>query len=171
MTPLNESTIEHHAIALFRELGYAYAFGPNIGPDSDHPERADYENPLLLERLRTATHRLNPEAPKDIREEALRHVQAIAVGGLMTENSLFQQMLVEGVRVAFMVDGEERGSIVRLMDYEHPEQNDFLVVNQYTVIHDRVNRRADLVVFVNGLPLGLFELKNMADANATIRKA
>jgi len=171
MTPLNESTIEHHAIALFKELGYIYAFGPDIGPDSDHPERADYENPLLLERLRSAIHRLNPEAPKDIREEALRQVQAIAVGGLMTENSLFQQMLVEGVRVAFMVDGEERGSIVRLIDYDHPEKNDFLVVNQYTVIHDRVNRRADMVVFVNGMPLGLFELKNMVDANATIRKA
>ncbi|MBU2803812.1 type I restriction endonuclease subunit R [Acidithiobacillus ferridurans] len=169
--PLNESTIEHHAIALFNELGYAYAFGPNIGPDSDHPERAGYENPLLLERLRHAIHRLNPEAPKDIREEALRQVQAVAVGGLMTENSHFQQMLVEGVRVAFMVDGEERGSIVRLLDYDHPEKNDFLVVNQYTVIHDRVNRRADLVVFLNGMPLGLFELKNMVDANATIRKA
>lgn len=171
MNNFNESTIEHHAIALFKELGYTYAFGPDISPDSDHPERKDYGDTLLLERLQQAIHRLNPEAPKDIREEALRHVQAIAVGGLMTENNLFQQMLVEGVRVAFMVDGEERGSIVRLMDYDHPEQNDFLVVNQYTVIHDRVNRRADLVVFVNGLPLGLFELKNMADANATIRKA
>ncbi|MHB1479161.1 MAG: type I restriction endonuclease subunit R [Acidithiobacillus ferrooxidans] len=171
MTPLNESTIEHHAITLFKELGYAYAFGPDIGPDSNHLERADYENPLLLERLRHAIHRLNPEAPKEIRDEALRHVQAIAVGGLMTENSLFQQMLVEGVRVAHMVDGEERGSIVRLIDYDHPEKNDLLVVNQYTVIHNRINRRADLVVFVNGMPLGLFELKNMADANATIRKA
>ncbi|MBU2738292.1 type I restriction endonuclease subunit R [Acidithiobacillus concretivorus] len=171
MNPLNESTIEHHAIALFKELGYTYAYGPEIGPDSQHPERADYENPLLLDRLQQSIHRLNPEAPKDIREEALRHVQAIAVGGLMTENSLFQQMLVEGVRVAFMVDGDERGSIVRLIDYEFPEHNDFLVANQYTVIHDRIKRRADLVVFVNGLPLGLFELKNMADANATIRKA
>ncbi|MBU2858440.1 type I restriction endonuclease subunit R [Acidithiobacillus ferrooxidans] len=169
--PLNESTIEHHAIALFKELSYTYAYGPDIGPDNDHPERADYENPLLLERLRHAIHRLNPEAPKEIRDEALRHVQAIAVGGLMTENSLFQQMLVEGVRVAHMVDGEERGSIVRLIDYDHPEKNDLLVVNQYTVIHNRINRRADLVVFVNGMPLGLFELKNMADANATIRKA
>ncbi|MBU2838770.1 type I restriction endonuclease subunit R [Acidithiobacillus thiooxidans] len=169
--PLNESTIEHHAIALFKELGYTYAYGPEIGPDSNHPERADYENPLLLDRLQQSIHRLNPEAPKDIREEALRHVQAIAVGGLMTENSLFQQMLVEGVRVAFMVDGEERGSIIRLIDYEFPEHNDFLVANQYTVIHDRIKRRADLVVFVNGLPLGLFELKNMVDANATIRKA
>jgi len=155
LNPLNESIIEYHAIALFKELGYTYAYGPDIGPDSQHPERADYENPLLLERLQQSIHRLNPEAPKDIREEALRHVQAIAVGGLMTENSLFQQMLVEGVRVAFMVDGEERGSIVRLIDYAHPEQNDFLVANQYTVIHDRIKRRADLVVFVNGLPLGL----------------
>ena len=89
MNNLNESTIEHHAIALFKERGYTYAFGPDIGPDSDHPERADYENPLLLERLRSAIHRLNPSAPKDIREEALRHVQAIAVGGLMTENRGF----------------------------------------------------------------------------------
>ena len=117
MTPLNESTIEHHAITLFKELGYAYAFGPDIGPDSNHLERADYENPLLLERLRHAVHRLNPEAPKEIRDEALRHVQAIAVGGLMTENSLFQQMLVEGVRVAHMVDEAQRSQYEILDGY------------------------------------------------------
>ena len=167
----NESTIEHHAIALFRELGYAYAHGPDIGPDSDHPERKSYEETLLLERLRTAIHTLNPAVPKDIRDEALRMVRDAAHGGLVTQNNLIQRMLVEGVRVAHQVDGEERGIIVRLIDYDHPEKNDFLVVNQYTVIHDRINRRADLVVFINGMPLGLFELKNMADANATVRKA
>ncbi|WCE94248.1 type I restriction endonuclease subunit R [Acidithiobacillus ferriphilus] len=171
MTALNESTIEHHAIALFQELGYAYAHGPDIGPDSDHPERADYTDALLLERLRTAIHALNPAVPKDIRDEALRMVRDAVHGGLMTQNNLIQRMLVEGVRVAHQVDGEERGIIVRLLDDEHPEKNDFLVVNQYTVIHDRINRRADLVVFINGMPLGLFELKNMADANATIHKA
>ncbi|WP_436395106.1 type I restriction endonuclease subunit R [Acidithiobacillus ferriphilus] len=171
MTPLNESTIEHHAIALFKELGYTYAFGPNIGQGGDHQERADYTETLLLERLRTAIHTLNPAVPKDIRDEALRMVRDAAHGGLVTQNNLIQRMLVEGVRVAHQVDGEERGVIVRLLDYDHPEKNDFLVVNQYTVIHNRVNRRADLVVFVNGLPLGLFEMKNMADANATVRKA
>jgi type I restriction enzyme R subunit len=168
---LNESTIEHHAIALFQELGYSYAFGPDIGPDNDQGERSDYGEVLLLARLRQAIQTLNPAVHKEIRAEALRHVQAVSHGGLLTENAAFQQMLVEGVRIAHHVDGEERGTIVRLLDYEHPEKNDFLVVNQYTVIHDRINRRADLVVFINGMPLGLFELKNMADANATIRKA
>ncbi|MBU2845307.1 type I restriction endonuclease subunit R [Acidithiobacillus ferriphilus] len=171
MTNLNESTIEHHAIALFKELGYAYAFGPDIGQGGDQQERENYTDALLLERLRTAIHALNPAVPKDIRDEALRVVRDAAHGGLMTQNNLIQRMLVEGVRVAHQVDGEERGIIVRLLDDEHPEKNDFLVVNQYTVIHDRINRRADLVVFVNGIPLGLFELKNMADANATTRKA
>ncbi|MCR2831041.1 type I restriction endonuclease subunit R [Acidithiobacillus ferrooxidans] len=169
--PLNESTIEHHAIALFRELGYTYAFGPDIGQGGDHQERADYTETLLLERLRTAIHKLNPAAPKDIRDEALRMVRDAAHGGLVTQNNLIQRMLVEGVRVAHQVDGEERGNIVRLLDYDHPVKNDFLVVNQYTVIHDRINRRADLVVFINGMPLSLFELKNMADANATTRRA
>ncbi|MGC9217695.1 type I restriction endonuclease subunit R, partial [Acidithiobacillus sp.] len=150
---------------------YAYAFGPDIGPDGDHEERIDHTQPLLLERLRTTIRRLNPGVPEEIRAEALRHVQAVAVGGLMTENALFQQMLVAGISVATQVDGEERGVIVRLLDFEHPEKNDWLVVNQYTVVHNRVNRRADLVVFVNGLPLGLFELKSMVDANATVRKA
>ncbi|MHB1642341.1 MAG: type I restriction endonuclease subunit R [Acidithiobacillus sp.] len=171
MTSLNESTIEHHAIALFQELGYAYAFGPDIGPDSDHKERADYGETLLLDRLRTAIHTLNPGAHKDIRAEALRTVRDAAHGGLMTQNNLIQRMLVEGVRIAHSVDGEERGIIVRLIDYDNPGKNDFLVVNQHTVIHNRINRRADLVVFVNGIPLGLFELKNMADANATTRRA
>ncbi len=168
---MDESTIEHHAIALFRELGYAYAFGPDISPDGDHKERPDYGETLLLERLRSAMRTLNPNTHQDILAEALRHVQAVAVGGLMTENALFQQMLVAGISIATQVAGEERGVIVRLLDFEHPEKNDFLVVNQYTVIHNRINRRADLVVFVNGMPLGLFELKNMADANATVQKA
>ncbi|WP_414041904.1 type I restriction enzyme endonuclease domain-containing protein [Acidithiobacillus sp. M4-SHS-6] len=164
--------MEHHAIALFRELGYSYAHGLDIGPDGHHPERADYGETLLLDRLRTAIHQFNPTVPKDIREEALRQVQAVgAAGALLTQNLALQQMLVEGVRIATQVDGEERGVIVRLLDDEHPEQNDFLVVNQYTVVHNRINRRADLVVFVNGMPLGLFELKNMADANATVQKA
>ena len=167
--PLNESTIEHHAIVLFQELGYA--FGPDIGAEGDHQERADYTDALLLERLRSAIHTLNPAVPKDIRDEALRMVRDAAHGGLVTQNNLIQHMLVEGVRIAYQVDGEERGIIVRLLDYDHPEKNDLLVVNQYTVIHDRINRRADLVVFLNGIPLGLFELKNMADANATTRKA
>ncbi len=171
MKALNESTIEHHAIALFQELGYAYAHGPDIGPDGESKEREDYGETLLLERLQQAIHRLNPAVPKDIRDEALRMVREAAHGGLMTQNSLIQRMLVEGVSIAHSVDGEERGVIVRLIDYEHPEKNDFLVVNQYTVIHNRINRRADLVVFVNGMPLGLFELKNMADANATVQKA
>ncbi len=170
-SPLNESTIEHHAIALFQELGYIYAFGPDIGPDGNQKERENYTETLLLERLRTAIHKLNPAAPKDIRDEALRMVRDAAHGGLVTQNNLIQRMLVEGVRVAHQVDGEERGIIVRLLDYDHPEKNDFLVVNQYTVIHNRVNRRTDLVVFVNGMPLGLFELKNMADVNATVQKA
>ena len=171
MPNLNESTIEHHAIALFRELGYAYAFGPDISPDGDQKEREDYGESVLLERLRAAIRTLNPAIHKDIQTEALRQVLSVASGGLMTENARFQQMLVEGVRVAHQVDGEERGVIVHLLDFEHPENNDFLVVNQYTVTHNRINRRADLVVFVNGMPLGLFELKNMVDANATIRKA
>ncbi|MEB8475324.1 type I restriction endonuclease subunit R [Acidithiobacillus ferriphilus] len=171
MNFLNESTIERHTIALFQELGYAYAFGPDIGPDGDHKEREDYGETLLLERLRTAIHALNPAVPKDIRDEALRMVRDAAHGGLMTQNNLIQRMLVEGVRVAHQVDGEERGIIVHLLDYDHPEKNDFLVVNQYTVIHNRINRRADLVVFVSGMPLGLFELKNMADVNATVQKA
>ena len=171
MKSLNESTIEHHAIALFKELGYTYTFGPDIGPDGNQKEREDYGETLLLERLRTAIHKLNPAAPKDIRDEALRVVRDAAHGGLMTQNNLIQRMLVEGVRVAHQVDGEERGIIVHLLDYDHPEKNDFLVVNQYTVIHNRINRRADLVVFVSGMPLGLFELKNMADVNATVQKA
>jgi type I restriction enzyme R subunit len=171
MTPLNESTIERHAIALFQELGYTYAHGPDIGPEADHKERLDYGETLLLDRLRQAIHTLNPTVRQDIRDEALRHVQSVNLGGFMTGNAQFHQMLVEGVRIALHVDGEERGTIVRLIDFEHPEKNDWLVVNQFTVIHNRINRRADLVVFVNGMPLGLFELKNMVDANATLRKA
>ena len=105
MNPLNESTIEHHAIALLKELGYTYAFGPDIGPDSDHKERADYGETLLPDRLRQAIHALNPDVPKNIRLEALRTVRDAAHGGLMTQNNLIQRLLVEGVRIAHSVDG------------------------------------------------------------------
>ena len=154
MTRLNESTIEYHAIALFKELGYTYAFGPDIGQGGDHQERADYTETLLLERLRTAIHALNPTVPKDIRDEALRMVRDAAHGGLVTQNSLIQRMLVEGVRVAHQVDGEERGSIVRLIDYDHPEKNDFLVVNQYTVIHPRCQGSCRLSEMESGVGWG-----------------
>ena len=154
MNFLNESTIERHTIALFQELGYAYAFGPDIGPDGDHKEREDYGETLLLERLRTAIHALNPAVPKDIRDEALRMVRDAAHGGLMTQNNLIQRMLVEGVRVAHQVDGEERGVIVRLLDDEHPEKNDFLVVNQYTVIHPRCQGSCRLSEMESGVGWG-----------------
>ena len=154
MTPLNESTIEHHAIALFRELGYTYAFGPDISPDGDHKERPDYGETLLLERLRSAMRILNPGIHPDILAEALRHAQAVAVGGLMTENALFQQMLGAGITIATQVDGEERGVIVRLLDFEHPEKNDFLVVNQYTVIHPRCQGSCRLSEMESGVGWG-----------------
>ncbi|MBU2755200.1 type I restriction endonuclease subunit R [Acidithiobacillus sp. CV18-2] len=168
---LNESAIESHAIRLFQSLGYDYRFGPDIGPEGNHPERKTYSDVLLEERLWNAVDRMNPGIPRLFKEDAIARVRRLASSAVLSSNHAFHRLFTEGVPIEYQDGGETRGVLVRLADFDHPAHNDFLVVNQFTVTQDRVNRRADMVVFVNGIPLGLIELKNMADANATAQKA
>ncbi|MBN6741788.1 type I restriction endonuclease subunit R [Acidithiobacillus sp. MC6.1] len=171
MTHLNESAIESHTIRLFQSLGYDYRFGPDIGPEGNHPERKTYSDVLLEKRLWNAVDRLNPGIPRLFKEDAIARVRRLASSAVLSSNHAFHCLFTEGVTIEYQDGGETRGVLVRLADFDHPAHNDFLVVNQFTVTQDRVNRRADVVVFVNGIPLGLIELKNMADANATAQKA
>ncbi|NWG08504.1 MAG: type I restriction endonuclease subunit R [Chloroflexi bacterium] len=168
MTHFTESTIEQAALDWLRDLGYTYAFGPDLAPDGPAPERGDYAEPLLLGRLRDALARLNPDLPPAAREEAFRQLTRLGSPSLLLNNHAFHRMLIEGVTVDFKgEDGRTVSRPVHLMDFENPEANDWLVVNQYTVEasyqNARVNRRPDVVIFVNGLPLAVIELKNAAD--------
>jgi len=171
MLTIYESDIEQFAIELLQNLGYQYLYGPDIAPDSNRPERQSFEDVLLLERLQKAINRINPTIPQDSREDAIKQIQRLNSPEVIANNEAFHRMLTEGIKVSYQKDGNERGDLVWLIDFKNPENNDFLVVNQFTVIENGVNKRPDVVLFVNGLPLVIIELKNPADENATVKSA
>ena len=166
---LNESIVEDAALQWFGELGYALAHGPDLAPGEPGAERDGFGDVVLAGRLRNAIRRLNPSIPEDAREDALRKVLRVAMPSLVQTNRAFHQLLRDGVPVEYpRPDGSIAGDHVRLVDFDEVLANDWLVVNQFTVIEGQHNRRPDIVVFLNGLPLAVIELKNAADEEATI---
>jgi type I restriction enzyme, R subunit len=164
-----ESHVEEAALAWLGELGYATADGLDIGPDGSKPERAAYGDVLLGSRLRAAIVRLNPTLTPEIREDVFRKIIQAEMPGLVEENRRLHRYLIEGVPVEVTrEDGSITGEQARLIDYDDPAANDWLAVNQFTVIENKANRRPDVVLFVNGVPLGVIELKNPGDENATL---
>jgi type I restriction enzyme R subunit len=158
---LRESTVEDIALSWFGELGYEVCHGEQVAPGEPAAERAAYDQVVLLDRLRGALDRLNPQIPGEARDEALRKVLNPDSPSLVANNRKFHRMLRDGVEVEYRrKDGSIAGDRVRLIDFDDPDNNDWLVVNQFTVVEAGHNRRADVVVFINGLPLGVLELKN-----------
>jgi type I restriction enzyme R subunit len=169
---LNESTVEDAALEWFGELGYAVGHGPHMAPGESAAERDSFGDVVLVGRLRAAIRRLNPAIPDEAREEALRKVLRMGAPSLTQTNRAFHRMLRDGVPVEYpRPDGSIAGNHARLVDFDDARANDWLAVNQFTVTEGQHNRRPDIVVFVNGLPLGLIELKNAADEDATIWSA
>ena len=169
---LNESIVEDAALAWFAELGYAVEHGPHLAPNEPAKERDSFGEVVLRRRLQAAIQQLNPTIPTEAQDEALRKILRIATPSLVATNRTFHQMLRDGVEVEYRrADGSIAGDLIRLIDFADPTANDWLAVNQFTVIEDRHNRRPDIVVFVNGLPLAVIELKNAVDENATIWSA
>jgi type I restriction enzyme, R subunit len=171
MEKITEDTIEQFAIELLEKQGYQYIYAPSIAPDSDNPERESFEDVLLLEKLRTAVGRINPKVPLATREDAIKQILRITSPELIANNESFHRMLTEGINVEYQKIGNSRGDQVWLIDFKNPENNDFIVANQLTVIEDNVNKRPDVVLFINGLPLVVIELKNPTDENATVKSA
>lgn len=171
MTRLTEHKIENFAINLLERLGYQYVYAPDIAPDTEQAERSSYEEVLLLGRLKEAISRINPRIPHDNQEEALKEIQRINSPELLTNNEAFHRMLTEGINVSYQKDGNQRGDLVWLIDFENWENNEFVAANQFTVIEDGNTKRPDVILFVNGIPLVVMELKNAADENATIKSA
>jgi type I restriction enzyme, R subunit len=171
MTKLTESAIEDFAIKLFERLGYSYTHAPDIAPDSDRPERSRYDEVILSQRLATAVKRINPGVPPHALNEALKEVGRIHSPELLANNEAFHRLLTEGVKVSYQQNGNERGDLVWLVDFANPENNEFVVANQFTVIENHQNKRPDVILFVNGLPLVVMELKNASDENATVKSA
>ena len=169
---INESIVEDAALEWFGELGYAVEHGPQLAPGEAAAERDSFSDVVLVGRLRDAIRRLNPAIPEEAREDALRKVLRVGTPALVQTNRAFHRMLRDGVPVEYpRPDGSIAGDHVRLVDFDDVRANDWLAVNQFTVIEGQHNRRPDIVVFVNGLPLGLIELKNAADEDATIWSA
>ncbi|WP_121969725.1 type I restriction endonuclease subunit R [Leptolyngbya sp. BC1307] len=166
---LNESAIETLAIELLQRQGYTHLHAP--GPDSPTPERSRYEEVILTNRLEAALHRINPNTSPDKLQTALKDIQRISSPDLPANNEAFHRLLTEGVNITIQQDGGERGDLVWPIDFAHPNNNDFVVASQFTVIENNHNKRPDLVLFINGLPLVVIELKNATDENATLKTA
>jgi type I restriction enzyme R subunit len=168
---MTEDQLEQEALAWLNDAGYQSLYGPAMAPDGDSPERGDYRQVILRDRLRTAVDRLNPTIPTTAREDAVRQIMDLGIPSLMAANRCFHQLLVNGVPVQYQKDGETRGDFVRLLDFTEPLANEWLAINQFAIKGPKHSRRPDLILFVNGLPLVLIELKNPADENADIWKA
>ena len=172
MAKMVESVVEDAALDWLRGLGYEILSGLAIAPGEPAAERSDYKQVFLFDRLQTKLEDLNPQISPEGIKEALRKIRLVNHPTLIENNRAFHKLLVEGVPVECRnPDGTYRTDIVRLLNWDEPGANEFLAVNQFTVEEGHFNRRPDVVVFINGLPLAVLEFKNIADEQATIRKA
>jgi type I restriction enzyme R subunit len=169
---ITESVVEEAALDWFKGLGYQYLPGPDIACDGTRPERASYADVILSDRLRMALRALNPHIPAEALEDAFKKVLRSENPSLILNNRHFHRMLADGIDVEYRnKEGRVVGDKVWLVDFSDPARNDWLAVNQFTVVEGQRTRRPDIIVFVNGLPLAVIELKNPADENATIKGA
>ena len=172
MSAFTESVVEDAALAWLEAIGWPVTHGPDIAPDMPAAERANYGEVVLGARLRDALARLNPTLPAEALEDAWRKLTRLEGADLIQRNRALHRLLVNGVTVEYRTrEGEVRGAQARVIDFDKPEANDWLAVNQFSVTENKHSRRPDVVLFVNGLPLAVLELKNAADENATIWSA
>ena len=168
---MTEDQLEQETLGWLADVGYTHLYGPDIAHDGPQPERANYAQVILTFRLREAIRRLNPDIPSAAREDALKQVLDLGIPALLSANRHFHQLLVGGVPVEYQKVGQTRGDRVSLMDWATPERNEWLAINQFSIKGPHHTRRPDIILFVNGLPLVLIELKNPADLNADVWKA
>jgi type I restriction enzyme R subunit len=169
---LTESIIEAAALAWLESLGWTVKNGPEIAPGELAAERADFGQVVLAQRLQDALARLNPTLPAEALDDAFRKLTRPEGPTLEARNRTVHRLFVDGVTVEYRTaDGAIRGAQIRVLDFDNPENNDWLAVNQFTVSEHKHTRRPDVVLFINGLPLALIELKNAADEDATIWSA
>ncbi len=172
MTAFTESVVEDAALDWLKASGWRIAHGPDIAPDMPAAERANYGDVVLGARLRDALARLNPALPPEALEDAWRKLTRLDGADLIQRNRALHRLLVNGVTVEYRTrEGDVRGAQARVIDFDEPRNNDWFAVNQFSVTENKHSRWPDVVLFVNGLPLAVLELKNTADENATIWNA
>ncbi|MEN6547459.1 MAG: type I restriction endonuclease subunit R, partial [Armatimonadia bacterium] len=169
---ITESEVENLALGYLSDLGYEVLYGPTIEPEQPAQERQDFGQVVLVGRLRNALGKLNPQASGESLDDAMRQILRVDSPSLVETNRSFHRMVTDGVSVPRRKpDGTQGFQQLRLLDHDDPESNDFLAVNQFTVLENKNHRRPDIVIFVNGLPLAVFEMKNPADEKATAKSA
>lgn len=169
---ISEDTVESAVISTLQELGWNYLHGKQIAPEGGQPERRSFADVILVGRLEAAIAGLNPDAPEAARNEALRRVLTGELPSLVEENRRIHKLLTDGVDVEYRDDNGRTGSTkIWLIDLDRADENDWLAVNQFVVVESGTNRRPDVVLFVNGLPIAVLELKNAASQSATISDA
>ena len=166
-----ESDVEEAALDWLCGLGYTVLHGPEIAPGELLAERAGFDSAILEKRLRSSVAKLNPKIPSEALDDAATKVMLAEHASLLENNRRSHGLLVNGVPVEYQAEGRTVSDFARLIDFDRPKENDWAAVNQFTVIENRHNRRPDIIIFVNGLPLAVIELKNAADENATVRSA
>ncbi len=171
MTKITENEIELFAIELLEIQGFEYIYAPNIAPDSETPMRESFEDVILKEKLQNSLSTINPTLDYELVEYAVKQIERLKTTELLTDNEAFHKMLTEGITVEIQKEGVTRGEIVKLIDFDDISNNDFVISNQFTIIENGINKRPDLILFINGLPLVVIELKNPVDENATIGSA
>lgn len=168
---MTEDQLEQEALGWLADVGYSHVYGPTIAYDGENPKRDNYRQVILVEHLRNTMAKLNPKVPLAAREDALKQVLELGLPVQLSANRLFHRLLVSGVPVQYQKDGETRGDFVRLIDWVEVTANDWLAINQFSIQGPKHTRRPDIILFVNGLPLVLLELKNPADVKADLGKA
>jgi type I restriction enzyme R subunit len=171
MSGFSEDTVENAAIETLKSLGWLYLHGSVIAPDGASPQRPSYSDAVLLRRFEASIEEINPSVPEEARAEAIRQVLISESPDGVEENRRIHRLITDGVNVEHRVNGRIVGVKVWLVDFDNVGANDWLVVNQFTLIEGRHNRRPDIALFVNGLPLAILELKNPGDENATLSAA
>ncbi|MGK9369405.1 type I restriction endonuclease subunit R [Melioribacter sp. Ez-97] len=189
MSRMIESDIEQFTIELLENLGYEYVSPASISPDASttlqqaqssssasSAERQTFDDVLLINKLKNAVDRINPTIPAEAKEDAIKQILRISSPDLIANNETFHRMLTEGINVTYRKDGNQRGDLVWLIDFKNPENNEFTVVNQFTVTSTNSStgtaiKRPDVILFINGIPLVVIELKNAVDEEATIKSA
>lgn len=171
MKLISENIIEESAIEILQSQGWEYVNGKEISPEGLFCERENFSEVVLVKRLREAIAKINHNIPADAQEAAVQKVLRIASPDLLHNNEEFHRQLIEKVKVPYQQSGYERSHEVALIDFENPTNNQFLIVNQFTIVERNQNKRPDVLLFINGIPLVVIELKNAASENADIISA
>jgi len=171
MTDLTEDAIEQNLIDLLKAQSYDYFHGSILAPTGDEPQRDAFDGVVLEKEFKASLKKLNPNLPESARVEAYQHVLHLGSNDIMSNNEKFHQMLTDGVTVEYFKEGQSIGLQVKLVDFEAPENNNFWVVNQFVIKENNQSKRLDIVLFINGLPLVVVELKSAISEKATLEKA